>query len=295
MTATNRATLIGIISVLLWALLALFTATAGAIPPFQLMALTFAVAFGGGMVILAFRGRAGLAELRQPLAPWMTAFLGLFGYHALYFYALQNAPVGEASIICYLWPLFIVLFSAMLPGERLMARHIAGALLGFAGTALIILSKGGPIGGGGSALGYLAALGCAFVWSGYSVLNRRFHGTPSGMLVGVCGAVSVSAALCHLAIEAWVSPTSLQWAAILALGLGPVGLAFLAWDHATKHGNISLLGTLSYISPLISTALLVLSGAAPASMTLALAALLVIGGAILATGLPGRKQAEVRS
>jgi drug/metabolite transporter (DMT)-like permease len=295
MTATNRATLIGIISVLLWALLALFTATAGAIPPFQLMALTFAVAFIGGMVVLGFRGKAGLAELRQPLAPWMTAFLGLFGYHALYFYALQNAPVGEASIICYLWPLFIVLFSAMLPGERLRARHIGGALLGFAGTALIILAKGGPIGGGGSALGYLAALGCAFVWSGYSVLNRRFQGMPSGMLVGVCGAVAASALLCHLAIEAWVSPTGLQWAAVLALGLGPVGLAFLAWDHATKHGNISLLGTLSYMAPLISTALLVLSGAAPASMTLALAALLVIGGAVLATGLPGRKQAEVRS
>lgn len=295
MTATNRATLIGIISVLLWALLALFTATAGAIPPFQLMALTFAVAFIGGMAVLGFRGKAGLAELRQPLAPWMTAFLGLFGYHALYFYALQNAPVGEASIICYLWPLFIVLFSAMLPGERLRARHIGGALLGFAGTALIILAKGGPIGGGGSALGYLAALGCAFVWSGYSVLNRRFQGTPSGMLVGVCGAVAASALLCHLAIEAWVSPTGLQWAAVLALGLGPVGLAFLAWDHATKHGNISLLGTLSYMAPLISTALLVLSGAAPASMTLALAALLVIGGAVLATGLPGRKQAEVRS
>lgn len=291
MTTTNRATLIGIISVLLWALLALFTATAGAIPPFQLMALTFAVAFAGGMVVLVLRGREGLAELRQPLAPWMTAFLGLFGYHALYFYALQNAPVGEASIICYLWPLFIVLFSAMLPGERLKARHIGGAVLGFAGTALIILAKDGAVGGNGSVLGYVAALGCAFVWSGYSVLNRRFQATPSGMLVGVCGAVAAAALLCHLAFEQSVSPTGLQWAAVLALGLGPVGLAFLAWDHATKHGNISLLGTLSYMAPLISTALLVLTGAAPASLSLALAALLVIGGAVLATGLSSKSDA----
>ncbi len=289
MDIRTRATLIGIVSILLWALLALFTATAGAIPPFELMALTFAIAFAGGMVVLALRGRAGLAELFQPLAPWMTAFLGLFLYHALYFYALQNAPVGEASIICYLWPLFIVLFSAMLPGERLKLRHVIGAALGFAGTALIILAKGGAIGGAGSALGYLAALGCAFVWSGYSVLNRRFQGTPSGMLVGVCGAVALSALACHFAFETTVSPSATQWAAILALGLGPVGLAFLAWDHATKHGHIALLGTLSYLAPLLSTALLVATGAAPASLKLALAAILVIGGAVLATGLPGRK------
>lgn len=289
MDIKTRATLIGIVSILLWALLALFTATAGAIPPFELMALTFAIAFAGGMVVLALRGGAGLGELFQPLAPWLTAFLGLFLYHALYFYALQNAPVGEASIICYLWPLFIVLFSAMLPGERLKLRHVIGAALGFAGTALIILAKGGAIGGAGSALGYLAALGCAFVWSGYSVLNRRFQGTPSGMLVGVCGAVALSALAFHFAFETTVSPSATQWAAILALGLGPVGLAFLAWDHATKHGHIALLGTLSYLAPLLSTALLVATGAAPASLKLALAAILVISGAVLATGLPGRR------
>lgn len=289
MDKKTRATLTGIIAILLWALLALFTATAGAIPPFELMALTFGIAFAGGLVVLSFRGREGLGELRQAPAPWLVAFLGLFGYHALYFYALQNAPVGEASIICYLWPLFIVLFAALLPGEGLKARHLAGALLGFAGTALIIFSKSGGASASGHVTGYLAAFGCALVWSSYSVVNRRFGSVPSGMLVGVCGAVALAGFGCHLLFEATVMPSATQWAAILALGLGPVGLAFLAWDHATKHGNITLLGTLSYLSPLVSTALLVVTGKAPASLTLAVAALLVIGGAILATGLPGRK------
>ena len=290
MTGENRATLVGIIAILLWAMLALFTATAGAIPPFELMALTFAIAWLGGMVALGLRGRAGLCELWQPLAPWLTAFAGLFFYHALYFYALQQAPVGEASVIAYLWPLLIVLFSALLPGQRLRIFHVAGGLLGFAGTALIILGKGDGFTGEGSALGYLAALGCAFTWSGYSVLNRRFQKTPSGMLVGVCGAVALAAFACHLGLEPTVKPVSLQWAAILALGLGPVGLAFLAWDHATKHGQIALLGTLSYAAPVLSTALLVLTGAAPASLRLLLSAVLVIGGAVLASGV-GRKPA----
>ncbi|MBB4066365.1 aromatic amino acid exporter YddG [Gellertiella hungarica] len=289
MDISTRATLIGIVAILLWALLALFTATAGAIPPFELMALTFGVAFLGGMVVLAVRGADGLSELRQAPAPWLVAFLGLFGYHALYFYALQNAPVGEASIICYLWPLFIVLFAALLPGEGLKARHLGGALLGFAGTALIIFSKNGDAAPAGSVTGYAAAFGCALVWSSYSVVNRRFGQVPSGMLVGVCGAVALAGLASHLLFEDSVMPTATQWTAILALGLGPVGLAFLAWDHATKHGNITLLGTLSYLSPLVSTALLVLTGKAPASLTLGLAALLVIGGAVLATGLPGKR------
>lgn len=288
MTDKTRATAIGVVAILLWALLALFTATAGAIPPFQLMALTFAVAFVSGMVVLALQGRAALAGLRQPAAPWLTAFFGLFGYHALYFYALQNAPVAEASLVAYLWPLFIVLFSALLPGQRLKARHLAGAVLGFAGTALIVLKPGAGAGLGAALPGFIAAFGCALTWSGYSVLNRRYEGTPTAMMIGVCGAVALAALACHLVFEITMQPSLAQWLAVLALGLGPVGLAFLAWDHATKRGNLALLGVLSYLAPFLSTALLVLTGAAPASLSLALAAVLVIGGALLATGLPGR-------
>ena len=292
MSSKTRATLIGIVAILLWALLALFTATAGAIPPFQLMALTFAVAFVSGMGVLAVQGRQALAELRQPLAPWLTAFIGLFGYHALYFFALQNAPVAEASLVAYLWPLFIVLFSALLPGQGLKARHLVGAVLGFAGTALIVLKPGAGAGLGAALPGFVAAFGCALTWSGYSVLNRRFEGTPTAMMIGVCGAVALAGLAFHLAFETTVSPTAGQWGAVLALGLGPVGLAFLAWDHATKHGNLALLGVLSYLAPFLSTAILVLTGAAPASLTLALSAVLVIGGALLATGIGvGKREA----
>ena len=285
----SRATLIGIVAILLWAALALLTATAGALPPFELMTLTFTVAFVSGLALLALRGRAALAEMRQPPAPWLTAFIGIFGYHALYFYALQNAPVAEASLVAYLWPLFIVLFSALLPGEKLRARHLVGAALGFAGTVVIITARNGTGSGAGAITGYLAAFACALTWSGYSVLNRRFEGTPSGMIVGICGAVALAGALCHLLFETTVTPDASQWVAIAGLGLGPVGLAFLAWDHATKHGNLALLGALSYLAPLISTALLVITGATPATLTLALAALLILGGSLLATGIGRRK------
>ena len=290
----SRATAIGVLAILLWAALALTTVRARGIPPFELLTLSFGVAFVAGVALLGLRGgRVALARIRQPLVPWLTAFCGIFLYHALYFFALSAAPAAQASLIAYLWPLLIVLFSATLPSERLRLRHLGGALLGLAGTALILT---GRIDDGSAAApwaGYGAAFGCALVWSGYSVLNRRFDSVPTDMIVGVCGAVALAGAACHLAVEPTVRPGIDQWLAIVVLGLGPTGLAFLAWDYATKHGRLALLGALSYLAPLLSTLLLIAAGLAPASAQILLAAALVIGGALLATGIgPGRRTIE---
>jgi drug/metabolite transporter (DMT)-like permease len=284
-----RATLIGVVAILLWALLALLTVSARGLPPFELLTLSFAVAALAGLGALALQGRQALGQMRQPWQPWLTAFAGIFGYHALYFYALSAAPAAEASLIAYLWPLLIVLLSALLPGSRLMLRHVAGALLGFAGTGLVILARpeqagATALGATGATAGYLAAFACALTWSGYSVLNRRFATTPPAMMVGVCGGVALAGALCHLAFEVTVLPDLRQWAALIALGIGPTGLAFLAWDHATKQGQLALLGVLAYLAPLLSTAALVLTGLAPASWFLFAAAALTIAGALIATG-----------
>ena len=291
-----RATAMGMLAILLWAALALTTVRARGIPPFELLTLSFGVAFSSGIILLGLRGgRAGLAQIRQPPAPWLTAFCGIFFYHALYFFALSAAPAAQASLIAYLWPLLIVLFSAAFPGERLRFRHLGGALLGLAGTALVLMGRAEDTNTATSMAGYAAAFGCALVWSGYSVLNRRFDSIPSDMIVGVCGAVALAGAACHLAFEPTVRPGIDQWLAIGVLGLGPTGLAFLAWDHATKHGRLSLLGALSYLAPLLSTLLLIAAGFAPASPQILLAAALVIGGAVLATGIGSRRQTTAGS
>lgn len=283
------ATMVGVTAIGFWAVLALLTVATRGIPPLQVLALSFGVAFLAGMLVLALRGRAALELLRQPLAPWLTAFCALFLYHALYFYALATIPPARASLIAYLWPLLIVLMAAWLPGgQSLRARHLAGAAMGLLGTALIFADGSAPIQDAGSLSGYAAAGACALIWSGYSVANRRFSQVPSEMLVGVCGAVALAGGLLHFALEDSVRPDALQWGAIVLLGIGPVGLAFLAWDHATKHGNLPLLGALSYLAPLASTLLLVLTGLAPASLAIGLAALLIVGGAGLASLSPRR-------
>lgn len=277
-----RATLIGGIAVLLWALLALFTTWAAGIPPFQLVAMAFAVAFAVSLAVWLLRGGAAFRRLKQRPLVWLVGVGGLFGYHFFYFVALGNAPAVEAGLIAYLWPLLIVVFSALLPGERLRWFHLAGGLLGLAGAGLLVTGGGQIAFKAEFALGYVAALACALTWSSYSVLNRRFGSVPTDVVGGFCGVTAVLGFLCHLALEETVTPGTGQWLAVLALGLGPVGAAFFVWDYGTKHGNIQALGAFAYAAPLLSTLILVGFGKAEPSWSLALACGLIVSGALLA-------------
>ncbi len=278
----NKATLAGLAAIGLWSVLALFTAGTGPIPPFQLSAITFALASLVGFAFIAWSGQ-GLATLRQPPKAWALGLYGLFGYHALYFAALKLAPPAEAGLVAYLWPLLIVLMTALLPGEKLSARHVAAAGLGLLGVIVLGFGKGGIGFDAANWKGYAAALGCAFIWSSYSVLSRTQGEVPTEAVTGFCLATALLSALCHLLFEQPVWGQSLtQWLCIIGLGLGPVGAAFFLWDRGMKQGDIRLLGTASYAAPVISTILLVIFGFAAPHWTLALACLLIVGGAVLA-------------
>jgi drug/metabolite transporter (DMT)-like permease len=276
-----RATAIGFVAVLLWSLLALLTVGTAPVPPLQLNAVCFAIGGAIGLVWVARTG--GLGVLRA--IPWRVyAFgtAGLFGYHLLYFSALRLAPPAEAGLIAYLWPLLIVLFSGLLPGETLRRGHILGALVAFAGAALIVL-RGGADFSGDAAAGYALAFLCALTWAGYSVVSRRLGAVPTASVAVFCLATAALSAVAHVALEQTVWPEGARgWTAMVLLGLGPVGLAFYVWDIGVKQGDIQLLGTASYAAPLLSTLALVAAGMAAPSLTLALAALLVAGGAAIA-------------
>ncbi|ABE37542.1 protein of unknown function DUF6, transmembrane [Rhodopseudomonas palustris BisB5] len=281
MMTPRAATLIGLSAILMWSLLAVLTVATGTIPPFQLAAMTFAIGALAAATGWILRPGA-IRALRQPPLVWAVGVGGLFGYHALYFLALRLAPPAEAGLLNYLWPLLIVLFSSLLPGERLRPHHIAGALLGLVGTALLFT-------GNGAALepaylpGLAAAFVAAFVWAAYSVLSRRLKAVPTDAVAGFCFVTALLAALVHGVIESTVWPQgAAQWLAIVALGIGPVGAAFYAWDIGMKRGDIRVLGAASYATPLLSTGFLIIAGYAQPTATLALAALLIAGGGLLA-------------
>ena len=291
MMTRSTATATGFAAILMWSLLALFTVGSAPVPPFLLNVLCFAIGGGIGLIWIA-TGR-GFGVLRG--VSWRVyAFgtLGLFGYHALYFTAFRLAAQAgveaQAGLLAYLWPLFIVLLSGLLPGETLRRGHIIGAVIALAGAALIVLRGGaGPI-GAQAAPALLLAFGCALTWSAYSVVSRRLGAVPSETVVIFCLATAALSLPVHLMLEDTVLPQdAIGWLCVLALGVGPVGIAFFTWDIGMKQGDIQLLGVASYAAPLLSTTALIVAGIAPATPVLLISALLIAGGAVIAARARG--------
>jgi drug/metabolite transporter (DMT)-like permease len=197
----------------------------------------------------------------------------------------------EANLVNYLWPLLIVVLApAILPGTPLRARHVVGAVMGFAGAAIAILGAGNAAGTQAWSWGYLPALGSAFIWSTYSLMTKRLGTFPTAA-IGLFGLVSGLLSLaCHALLEPAVDLSLRDLALVALMGLGPLGAAFFLWDAALKRGDARQIGVLSYLTPLASTALLLaVAGRAP-GWNIALATLLIVGGAALGT-LPVRKSA----
>ena len=285
MLTRNRGTMIGMSAIALWATLATCTVMATSIPPFQLLAMAFSVAFGLGIVGWWRLGWHTLRTLRQPLKVWVVGVGGLFGYHFFYFMAIKNAPAVEANLINYLWPLLIVLLSALLPDERLRWYHALGAMLGFSGAAFLILGREGDVMiGSGYMLGYMYAFLCALTWSGYSVISRTFGKVPTHVVGGFCGVTMFLAWGCHFLFETTYMPSLLELSATVMLGLGPVGGAFFVWDIGMKMGDIKLLGSLAYATPLLSTILLILLGFAASSWSVWVACGLIVLGSLISSG-----------
>lgn len=265
----------------MWATLGLFGAGSGAVPPFLLNALCFGLS---GILALVWLAKSGqLSALRQPLRVWAFGTCGLFGFHFFYFTAIRNAPPVDANLINYTWPLLIVVFSALLPGETLRTHHVIGTVLGLIGTVLLISGGEGVGFQAEYAFGYGAAVLSSIFWSSYSVLSRRLGEVKTEAVAGFCLATAFLSVICHLLLEETVWPSgSLEWLSVAALGLFPVGLAFFTWDIGVKRGDIQVLGAAAYSAPLLSTLLLIVFGFGDLTLPVMLACALITLGAFVA-------------
>ena len=265
-------------AILLWSTLASLGAALKGVPPLLVTGLA--------LTLSGLLGLPRAREWRVSPAVLATGVSGIFGYHFLYFLGFSIAPPVEANLINYLWPLLIVVLAPLfLPGLRLSVRHLAGALFGLCG-AFLALS-----GGDFSRLsaraeffpGYLAMAAAALVWATYSLLTRRLAPFPTGAVGAFClisGPLALAAHFLTAGFPGGLEQVSaLQWGILIVLGVGPMGAAFYLWDAALKRSDPRAVGALSYLTPLLSTLLLVLTGGrtfAPATLA---ALVLIVGGA----------------
>jgi len=293
-----RAKLLALAAIVMWGSLAALGVALRHVPPFLLTGLSLLV---GGLIALPLSGFR-LAAWRVPLPTLALGVYGLFGYHLLLFVGLQNAPPVQANLVNYLWPLLIVVLApVLLPGLAMRWQHIVAGLIGFVGAVIVILGSAEPTASAGSGVladgaanastglqaewlwGYLAAAVAAFIWATYSLLTRRvphFETAAIGTFAWISGLLAL---LCHALMEPSVSLSLRDWALIGLLGLGPLGGSFFLWDKALKTGDARHIGLLSYLTPLLSTSLLLWVSGRALTWPVALAGVLIVGAAWLGT------------
>jgi drug/metabolite transporter (DMT)-like permease len=281
-----QSKLYALAAIALWSSLAVLGLSLKHVPPFLLTGIALLI---GSVPAWPFFRQWEVSKGALALGIY-----GLFGFHFLLFIALRYAPPVEANLVNYLWPLGIVVMAPLfLPGTRLNATHFVAACAGFMGACIAIvgdsLFKNGlqSLTSAGFAWGYIPALGSAFIWASYSLMSKRLASSGRGFptaAVGLFGLVSgLLSLLCHALMEPTVVLTRQDWVLMSVMGLGPLGAAFFLWDAALKKGDARQIGILSYLTPLASTALLILVTGRPLTWSIGLATALIIGAAVLGT------------
>jgi drug/metabolite transporter (DMT)-like permease len=278
-----KADLFTLGAIFLWASLASLATLLSDIPPFLLTGIGLVI---GALVSLPSL-RSGLTPWKIPLKTLLIGVYGLFGYHFMLFLALQTAPAVEANLVNYLWPLLIVLLSPIFTKSlSLNFRYVLAAISGFAGAVLAITSGGSGFGFSSMEVGYFFALAAAVIWATYSLATTKVPRFPTpaiGLFALASGVLAIGA---HLLCEPAASIRTADWLLLLVLGVGPLGGAFYLWDAALKIGDPRRIGLLAFLTPLLSTALLVVVSGNSLSWQLLLATGLIVGGALLGPRSP---------
>lgn len=260
----ERSTYLGACSILLWCWSGACFARGGRIfgPGVYLTLMT---GTGAAMLVLlqALRGRPLAGLVRLPVRVVAAGAVGVALYTVLLALALFSAApadLGQVNLLNYLWPIWIVVFShLLLPAHRGGSTALGGALLGFAGV-LVARGPAGLLRLPEAWLPHLLALVAGLLWALYCVLLRRWRVPEeqdgTALNFALCAAMSA-------ALAAWrgewaavgpVGPEGFFW--VVFGGVGPVGLAYSWWESGMKLGNARLLGTLAYLIPVGSSAIL---------------------------------------
>jgi len=271
-----RGTVLAFAAIILWAFLALLSSRLSTLPPLLMAGVALSI---GGLI-----GLVRVRDWKVALPTLCVGVGGIFGYHFLLFTAFHHAPTVEANLINYLWPLLIVLLSpVVLPGYGLGVRHVIGACAGLAGACLI--ATGGSLHPDAAHIGgYLAAAAAALTWAVYSLLTKRLPPFPSGAVGAFClcsGVLALGTYLLQAGPAGFTVIRAGDWPFLILLGAGPMGAAFFFWDASLKRGDPRMIGSLSYLTPLLSTLALVALGGKPFTTVSAVAMVLIVAGAAL--------------
>lgn len=253
-----QATIIGCISLIFWSFSATMAAFLQEIPAFEIITITFGLCFIISATKLTLTKQ--WHRVHHPLYIWLIGTIAIFGADITFVSAFKYAPAAQVDLINFLWPIFLILFVALLPNESISKKHIIATIIAFDGIYLLFSGDNSSYFSSQYLLGYGLALSSALLWSGYSVFSRYHLQVSVDMMGMYCGIGALISLVVSWYFKSFALPSISQSTLMIFMGSSSTYLAFTFWDYGVKHGYIKILALLSYFTPLMSYFMLVLSG-----------------------------------
>jgi len=250
----TRGVALATVTALLWGTVPIAGKIAlGGISPSLLSTGRLLLAAGALAAFLKIRGRL---RLRRPPRLVYLAGLGLGANYVLYMLGLSHSTAGTAQVLIQTAPLFLIVLSMALLGERPSPRQLLGMGLALAGVAVVSWSdQERPEAG----LGMLLILASAASWAVYGVCHKRLgkDHTSGGTMTWIF-LVAGLASLPTTIADASLSPGPVEWAAIAYLAANAIA-AYVCFGECLRHIDASLASVICTLGPVVTLALVGLS------------------------------------
>ena len=197
------------------------------------------------------KGRSGIKK--KELHVLVLLGLMTFFYNAMINSSLGYLKAQQSSVINYLWPFFLVIFSCILLKEKMTVWKGLALLISFLGVAIVVTEGNLDNLSGISLPGVCLAGGAAVCYGLFCVINK---GVSADNFVGMMlyYLISTVASLIALLTQQIEIPvlTLPQWGGVLWTGVLVYGLSYALWAKALQTGNIAIISNLAYITPVAS-------------------------------------------
>jgi len=251
-----------------------------------LFLLTWTSTFAAVMLLGLAAATGRLRQARSySLHDWARisgmGLLGIVGYTSLYYTAFRYAPADEVNVVNYLWPVFLVLFSAPLLGERHDFRTWAGVGLSFLGAAGVLTGWRWQMPTATNLQAYFLAASGAVCWALFSVLGKRLPYDKLAAMALYClmGAVVFGVTFVVFGSGSWLSPGA--WAKLIFLGAIVNGIAYFLWFEALAGGPTALFGNLVFVTPFLALVYLHMFGNRASRSGVWLSLALIVAGSLI--------------
>lgn len=282
----NAATSLGLLAILLWGtVVGLIRGVSENFGPIGGAALIYTV----GSIVLVLL--LGFPKLRTFPRSYLIVGSMLFVAYEICLslslgFAADRGQAIELGIVNYLWPCLTVVFAMLINGQRASIWVAPGILLSVCGIVWVVGGAGGlsyertVANVSSNPLSYGLAFSGAIIWAVYCNVTKRFADGKNGValfFVLTAAVLWIKYAISSEPALAFTAPATIE----LCVAGGAMASGYAFWNVGILRGNLTLLASASYFTPVFSTFFAALWLATPLTLSFWQGVAMVTAGSLL--------------